>query len=159
MQMCRESLKKVRFAGIRTLTPGLIFFKGPFWGAYIGRGLSTGGNLRFKIDWANLVVGRKFTVFAFFFTLYLRAISKYKPLGGLYLEGRFNGGFFALRVWGAYIWRDLFSKFYWIFRLSFHICISCVLYREVQIYEILVQSNTALRKPRYYGQFALPSGK
>ena len=30
------------------------------------------------------------------FTLYLRAISKYKPPGGLYLEGRFNGGFFAL---------------------------------------------------------------
>ena len=26
------------------------------------------------------------------FTLYLRAISKYKPLGGLYLEGRIHGG-------------------------------------------------------------------
>ena len=25
----------------------------------------------------------------------------YKPPGGLYLEGRFNGGFFALRVWGG----------------------------------------------------------
>ena len=30
------------------------------------------GNLRFKIDWASLIVGRKFTGFA----LYLRAISK-----------------------------------------------------------------------------------
>ena len=30
------------------------------------------------------------------FTLYLRAISDYKPpRGGLYLEGRFNGGCFA----------------------------------------------------------------
>ena len=29
------------------------------------------------------------------FTLCLRAISKYKPPGGLYLEGRFNGGFFT----------------------------------------------------------------
>ena len=36
------------------------------------------------------------------------------PRGGLYLEGRFNGGFFALRVWGAYIWRGLFSEFYGI---------------------------------------------
>ena len=27
------------------------------------------------------------------FTLYLRAISKYKPPGGLNLEGRFNRGF------------------------------------------------------------------
>ena len=44
------------------------------------------------------------------FTLYLRAISKYKPRGGLYLEGRFNGGFFALRVLGAYIWRGLYVE-------------------------------------------------
>ena len=72
--------------------------------------------MRFKIDWASLTVGRKSTVFALF-TLYLRAISKYKPPGGgggLYLEGLFNGGFFALRVWGAYIWRGLFSEFYGI---------------------------------------------
>ena len=33
-------------------------------------------------------------------------------LGGLYLEGRFDGGFFALRVCGAYIWRgDLTEGF------------------------------------------------
>ena len=30
--------------------------------------------------------------------------------GGLYLEGRFNGGFFALPVWGAYIWRGLYME-------------------------------------------------
>ena len=35
-----------------------------FLGAYIRRGLSTEGNLRFKIDWASLRVGSKFTVFA-----------------------------------------------------------------------------------------------
>ena len=46
------------------------------------------------------------------FTLYLRAIFNYKSPGGLYLEGQFNGGFFVLRVWGAYIWRGLFSEFY-----------------------------------------------
>ena len=35
------------------------------------------------------------------FTLYFRANSKYKPpREGLYLEGRFNGGVFALPVWG-----------------------------------------------------------
>ena len=32
--------------------------------------------------------------------------------GGLYLEGRFNGGFFALFDWGAYILRGLLSEFY-----------------------------------------------
>ena len=28
------------------------------------------------------------------------------------MEGRFNGGFFALPFWGAYFWRGLFSEFY-----------------------------------------------
>ena len=36
--------------------------------------------------------------------------SKYKPPRGLYLEGRFNGGFFVLPVWGAYIWRGLYME-------------------------------------------------
>ena len=48
-----------------------------------------GGNLRFKIDWASLIVGRKFIVFALFYFVKLRAISKYQPPpeGGSYLEG------------------------------------------------------------------------
>ena len=67
------------------------------------------GNLRFKIDWAILTVGSKFP-FLHCFTSYLRAISKYKPPGGLYLEGRFNRGFFALRVSGAYISKGLYME-------------------------------------------------
>ena len=48
---------------------GLYFSKAPFealifGGAFIQRDLSAEGNLRFKIDWASLIVGRKFTVFA-----------------------------------------------------------------------------------------------
>ena len=37
----------------------------------------------------------------------------YKPPGGLYMEGRFNGGFFALPVWGAYF-RDFTVFMAWI---------------------------------------------
>ena len=37
------------------------------------------------------------------FSLYLRAIFQVQAPGGLYLEGLFNRGFFALPVWGAYI--------------------------------------------------------
>ena len=66
--------------------------------------------MRFKLDWASLIVGSKFTVFAHCFTLYLRAIFQVQAPGCLYLEGRFN----ALPVWGAYIWRGLFSEFYGI---------------------------------------------
>ena len=44
------------------------------------------GNLRFKIHWASFIVGRKFTVFLCF-TVYLRAISKYKTPGELLFGG------------------------------------------------------------------------
>ena len=49
-----------------------------------------------KIDWAGLILGRKFTVFLCF-TLYLRAISKFKSSGGGV------GG-------GAYIWRGVSTE-------------------------------------------------
>ena len=80
-----------------------------FGGAYIQRGLSTGGNLRFTIDWASLMVGSKYTVLASLLCVGGQ-FSKYKPPGSLYLEGRFNGGFFALPVLGAYIWRGLYME-------------------------------------------------
>ena len=56
--------------------------------------------MRLKIDWASLILGRKFTVFLCF-TLYLSVISKYKPPGGLIFGG-------------AYLWRGLFLEFYGI---------------------------------------------
>ena len=85
--MCRESPKKVRFTGIRTLTPGLIFFKGPpvfalfyfvFEGNFQvqapppgGRGDLTEGFLRY--EFGGLIFGgayfRNFTVsLGFLFT-------------------------------------------------------------------------------------------
>ena len=68
------------------------------------------GNLRFKIDWASLIVGSKFTVFALFYFVFEGNFPSTSPWGGLYLEGRFNRGFFALPVWGAYIWRGLYME-------------------------------------------------
>ena len=69
--------------------------------------------MRFKIDWASLIVGNKFTVFTLFYFVLEGNFPSTSPEGGLYLEGRFNGGFFfALPVWGTYIWRGLFSEFY-----------------------------------------------
>ena len=67
--------------------------------------------MRFKIDWASLIVGRKFTVFALFYFVFEGNFQVKAPGGGgLYLEGRFNGRFFALPVWGAYIWRGLYME-------------------------------------------------
>ena len=55
-------------------------------------------NLRFKIDWASLIVGRKFTVFALFCFVFAGNFQVPAP------EGLIFGG--------AYTWRGLFSEFY-----------------------------------------------
>ena len=56
-------------------------------GAYIfQRGLSTEGNLRFKIDWASLIVGSELP-FLLCFTFYLRAIFQVQAPGGLIFGG------------------------------------------------------------------------
>ena len=65
------------------------------------------GNLRFKIVWASLIVVRKLTVFDLFYFVF-EGNFQVQPGGGLFSEGRLNGRFFALRVWGAYIWRGLY---------------------------------------------------
>ena len=49
------------------------------------------------------VHGRKFTLpFCFVLLCIWGHCFQVQAPGGLYLEGRFNGGFFALRFWGAY---------------------------------------------------------
>ena len=57
-----------------------------FGGAYIRRGLPTEGNLRFKIDWASLIVGSKFTVFALFYFVFEGNFQVQAP-GGLIFGG------------------------------------------------------------------------
>ena len=69
--------------------------------------------MRFEIDWASLIFGRKFAVFALFYFVF-EGNFQVKAPGELIFGGRFNGGFFALRVYGAYIWTGLFSEFYGI---------------------------------------------
>ena len=69
------------------------------------------GNLRFKIDWATLIVGRKFWPFWLCFTLYVRAISKYKHQGAYIWRGYLTEGFFALRDWGIIFGGAYFRNF------------------------------------------------
>ena len=103
----------------KVLFEGLIF-----GGAYIRRGLCTEGNLRFKIDWASLIVGSKFTVFALFYFVFEGNFPSTSPRGAYIWRGDLTEGFFALPVWGAYIWRGLYMEFYgnliMLARVSFH---------------------------------------
>ena len=42
------------------------------------------GNLRFKIEWASLTVGRKFTVFALFYSVFEGNFRVQAPRGLIY---------------------------------------------------------------------------
>ena len=72
--------------------------------------------MHFKIDWATLIVGRKFAVFALFYFVFEGNFPS-TVLPGAYIwkgERRFNGRFIALPIWGAHTWTGLFSEFYGI---------------------------------------------
>ena len=66
---------------IPKISPGAYIFQRPFL-----RGLSMEGNLRFKIDWATLIDGRKFTVFALFCFVFEGNFQVQAP-GGLIFGG------------------------------------------------------------------------
>ena len=76
-------------------------------GLYIPSGLFTEGNLRFKIDWASLRVGSKFTVFALFYFVFEDTVFKHKPPGAYIRRGHLTKrflryGFEGLIFGGAY---------------------------------------------------------
>ena len=70
-------------------------------------------------------MGQKFTIFALFYFVFEGKFQVQAPRGVLYLEGRFNGGFFALRFWGALFGRDLYMEGL-IFGILRYLIINCV---------------------------------
>ena len=81
-----------------------------FGGTYFWRDLSTEGNLRFKIDWASLIVGGIFTVFALFYFVFEGNFPSTSPRGAYIWRGYLKEGFFASPVWRAYNWRGLYME-------------------------------------------------
>ena len=59
--------------------------------------------MRFKIDWASLIVGSKFTVFALFYFVFEGNFPSTSPRGGLYSEERFHGRVFCVTSLGGLI--------------------------------------------------------
>ena len=68
------------------------------------------GNLRFKIEWASLLFGSKFTVFALFYFVFEGNFLSASPRGAFTWRGDLTEGFFSLPVLGAYIWRGLYME-------------------------------------------------
>ena len=95
----------------RPLLRGL-FLEGPiFGGTYVQRKICVSKSIGLACS------GKEIYHFCFVLLCIQGQIPSTSPLGDLYLEGRCNGGFFALGSWGAifggaYTWRGLFSEFY-----------------------------------------------
>ena len=68
-----------------------------------------------KFAFQSLIVGRKFADFSLFYFVFESNFQVQAPPGGgggCIWRGDSTEGFFALPVWGAYIWRGLFPEFY-----------------------------------------------
>ena len=73
--------------------------------------------MRFKIDWASLIVGSKFIIFALFYFVFEGNFPSTSPRGAYIWRGDLTEGFLRYRFgWlifgGAYTWRGLCSEFY-----------------------------------------------
>jgi len=75
------------------------------------RGLSTQGNLRFKTDWASLIVGRKFTVFALFYFVFAGNFPSTSPRGAYIWRGDLTEGFCVTDLGGLYLEGLIFGIF------------------------------------------------
>ena len=82
-----------------------------FGGAYIQRSLSTEGNLCFKIDWASLIVGSKFTVLALFYFVFEGNFPSTSPQGAYIWRGNFTEGFLHYRFGGLIHGRAYLQNF------------------------------------------------
>ena len=58
------------------------------------------GNLRFKIDWASLIVGSKFTVFALFYFVFEGNFQVQAPRGAYIWRGDLTEGFLRYQFGG-----------------------------------------------------------
>ena len=67
------------------------------------------GNLYFKINWASLIVGSKFTVSALLYFVFEGNFPSTSPWGTYIWRGDLTESFLRYRF-GAYIWRGLYME-------------------------------------------------
>ena len=81
---------------IPKINPGacLYFSKALFEGLNFGGAYLRGGNLCFKIDWASLIAGSKFTFFALFYFVFEGNFPSTSPRGAYIWRGGLTDGFF-----------------------------------------------------------------
>ena len=75
------------------------------------RGLSTEGNLRFKIDWASLIVANKFTTSALFYFVFEGNFPSTRPWGACNWRGNLTEGFLRYQLGGLIFGGAYFRNF------------------------------------------------
>ena len=112
---------------IPTISPGAFIFQRPFLRGLFLDGLIFGGAYAWRevcfSKSIKVACSRKEIYYVSFVLLCIRGqIPSTSPP-----EGLIFGGLFALRFWGAYIWRGLFSEFYGIkclYKISMLLCLN-----------------------------------
>ena len=110
--MNRVNKMNLKYCKIPKISPRAYIFQRPFF-----KGLFLEGPIfRGAYAWREICViklvgldcsGKEIYHFCFVLLCIQGQIPSTSPLGGLYSEGQFDGGFFALRFWGAYIFEIL----------------------------------------------------
>ena len=109
--------QKPHYRKIPKIGPGAYIFQRPFLrGLFLEEPIFGGAYVRREICVSKSIglacSGKEIYRFCFVLLCIWGQIPSTSPPGGLHSEERFNGGFFALPFWGAYMWRGLFSEFY-----------------------------------------------
>ena len=118
----------MEYCKISKISPGAYIFQRPFLRALCSEGLIYGGKFAFQNrDWASLIVGSKFNVFALFYFAFKSSFPSTSPWRAYIWRGDLTEGFLHYRLGGlifggAYRWRGLFSEFYgihkWVLEMS-----------------------------------------
>ena len=76
--------------------------------------------MRFKIDWASLIVGSKFTVFALFYFVFEGNFPSTSPRGAYIWRGDLTEGFLRYEFRGLYMEGLIFGilRYYYSIRVS-----------------------------------------
>ena len=67
--------------------------------------------MRFKIDWASLIVGSKFTIFAWFYFVFEGNFPRTSPRGAYIWRGDLTDGFLRYRIGGPIFGGAYFGNF------------------------------------------------
>ena len=108
---------KMSYRKIPKISPGAYIFQSPFFRGLFLEGLIFGGAyLRkeicvSKIDWATLIVGSRFTIFALFYFVFESNFPGTSPQGAYNWWGDLTEGFLLYRIGGPLFGGAYFRNF------------------------------------------------